>query len=59
MKTLIPTPTKGKTEGKNDTDDPYPWLDKDDPRRFKTDEQLIRELVDLKDSLLTKNKRKN
>ena len=25
--------------------DPYPWLDKQDPRRSKTDEQLIREQI--------------
>ena len=32
---------------KVDPNDPWPWLDEDDPRRFKTDEQLIDELVDL------------
>ena len=39
--------------------DPYPWLDKDDPRRFKTDEQLIRELVDLTDSHITKEQKED
>ena len=33
--------------------DPYPWLDKEDPRRNLTDEQIIRKFVDLTDSDLT------
>ena len=36
-----------------DGDDPYPWLDKDDPRRKMTDEQILKKYVDLKDSNLS------
>ena len=38
--------------------DPYPWLDKDDPRRDKTDKELIKSLIDLNEAKLsTKEKR--
>ena len=33
--------------------DPYPWLDPQDPRRFKTDRELLEELIDLSGSCLT------
>ena len=33
--------------------DPYPWLDPKDPRRHKTDEQIIRESIVLDNSMLT------
>ena len=35
----------------NQTDgqDSYPWLDKDDPRRKMTDEEILKKYVDLKD----------
>ena len=35
------------------TKDPYPWLDPQDPRRFKTDRELLEELIDLSGSCLT------
>lgn len=35
------------------TQDPYPWLDPQDPRRFQTDRQLLEQLIDLSDSCLT------
>ena len=35
------------------TTDPYPWLDPQDPRRFKTDRELLEELIDLSGSCLT------
>ena len=34
-------------------DDPYPWLDIDDPRRKMTDQEIIEHYVNLKDSDLT------
>ena len=36
-----------------DGHDSYPWLDKDDPRRNMTDEEILRKYVDLKDSKVT------
>ena len=34
------------------TEDPYPWLDKDDPRRNKTEEEIIRQKIPLQNSNL-------
>ena len=33
-------------------EDPYPWLDKDDPRRNMTDEEIIRQKIPLQNSNL-------
>ena len=33
-------------------DDPYPWLEKDDPRRHMTDEEIIRQKIPLQNSNL-------
>ena len=33
-------------------DDPYPWLEKDDPRRHMTDEEIIRQKIPLQQSNL-------
>ena len=33
--------------------DPYPWLDKEDPHRFHTDNKLIESKIDLSISILT------
>ena len=33
--------------------DPYPWLDPQDPRRFQTHRELLEQLIDLSDSCLT------
>ena len=48
---------KGK-EDYNDSNmseenDPYPWLDEKDPRRNMTDEQCLKEYIDLSDSDIT------
>ena len=40
-----------------DGHDSYPWLDKDDPRRNMTDEEILRKYVDLKDSKITPSQR--
>ena len=37
--------------------DPYPWLDKEDPHRFRTDDELIESKIDLSDSVLNKEER--
>ena len=39
-----------KTEN---TEDPYPWLDVDDPRRTMTDEEILRLKVPFDKSILT------
>ena len=33
--------------------DPYPWLAPDDPHRFRTDNQILYEKIDLSESYLT------
>ena len=33
--------------------DPYPWLDQEDPCRFHTDDELIESKIDLSKSILT------
>ena len=37
--------------------DPYPWLDKDDPRRHMTDEEILYKYIDLSESHLTESKK--
>ena len=34
--------------------DPYPWLTKDDPRRFQSDEEILYEKIDLSNSALSR-----
>ena len=41
-----------------DGQDPYPWLDKDDPRRNMTDEEILKKYVDLKNSKLTASQKR-
>ena len=36
-----------------DTQDPYPWLELDNPRQFQTDRQILESAVDLSQSCLT------
>ena len=40
-----------------DNTDKYPWLAKDDPRRYQTDAEVLFEKIDLKDSALTKKEK--
>ena len=42
----------------SDKDDPYPWLDKDDPRRNMTDRECIEKFIDLSDSDITEKEKK-
>ena len=44
---------KQHSVGKENTEDPYPWLDSDDPRRKMTDEEILRLKVPLDKSILT------
>ena len=37
--------------------DPYPWLTKDDPRRFQSDEEILCEKIDLSDSALSRKEK--
>ena len=37
--------------------DPYPWLTKDDPRRFQSDEEILYERIDLSDSALSRKEK--
>ena len=46
------TPNKHAVETGN-TEDPYPWLDSDDPRRKMTDEEILRLKVPFDKSILT------
>ena len=45
---------EGNTRDKSDK---YPWLTKDDPRRYQTDAEILYEKIDLKDSALTKKEK--
>ena len=45
---------EGNTQDKNDK---YPWLAKDDPRRYQTDAEILYEKIYLKDSALTKKEK--
>ena len=37
--------------------EPYPWLTKDDPRRFQSDEEILYEKIDLSDSALSRKEK--
>ena len=51
-------PLRVKKQEAKVNQDPYPWLDKEDPRRFQTDDELIESKIDLSDSVLNKEERK-
>ena len=40
-------------------EDPYPWLDKEDPRRNMTDQEILEKCVDLSDSDLNTTEKKS
>ena len=40
-------------------DDKYPWLDPNDVRRNMTDKEILQMKLNLKDSILNENKKKN
>ena len=42
---------------KSHENDPYPWLDEDDPRRDMTDEEILDKYIDLTKSDLTSDQK--
>ena len=38
-------------------DDPYPWLDSQDPRRDTSDEEILRKYIDLNQSILNETEK--
>ena len=46
-------PFKDKNKETKSNQDPYPWLDKEDPCRFCTDDELTESKIDLSKSILT------
>ena len=48
------TSNRSEKSHREPREDPYPWLAKDDPRRFQSDAEILFEKTDLKDSALTK-----
>ena len=50
--TVSQTPNK-HTVTTDNTEDPYPWLDVDDPRRYLTDEEILRLKVPFDKSILS------
>ena len=40
--------------GSSDEEDPFPWLDKTDPRRNLTDRQILENKIKLENSILNK-----
>ena len=55
--------SKGKEDfndsNMSEDNDPYPWLDKDDPRRNMTDRECLENYIDLSDSDITEREKKN
>ena len=53
--------SKGKKDFNNsnmsEDNDPYPWLDKDDPRRNMTDRECLENYIDLSDSDITEREK--
>ena len=47
---------KEHTVGKENGEDPYPWLDSDDPRRKMTDEEILCLKVPFDKSILTSSR---
>ena len=43
---------------KIDKDDPYPWLDKEDPRRDMTDREIVEKFINLSESDLSNKEKK-
>ena len=49
----VTSPQVTKDSSRPYKDDPYPWLDEDDPRRDMTDEEILEKYIDLTNSDLT------
>ena len=46
-----------RSQNNQDNTDKYPWLAKDDPRRYQTDAEILYVKIDLTDSALTKKEK--
>ena len=46
-----------RSQNNQENIDQYPWLAKDDPRRYQTDAEILYEKIDLKDSALTRKEK--
>ena len=46
-----------RSQNTQDNNDKYPWLAKDDPRRYQTDAEILYEKIDLKESALTRKEK--
>ena len=46
-----------RSQNTQDNNDKYPWLARDDPRRYQTDAEILYEKIDLKESALTKKEK--
>ena len=46
-----------RSQNTQENNDKYPWLAKEDPRRYQTDAEILYEKIDLKDSALTKKEK--
>ena len=55
--------SKGKKDfndsNMSEDNDPYPWLDRDDPRRNMTDRECLENYIDLSDSDITEREKNN
>ena len=47
-----------RQEEKNDSEERYPWLEEDDERKYMTDKEILDKYINLKDSCLNKQERK-
>ena len=47
-----------RQEERNDSEERYPWLDDTDERKYMTDEEILDKYINLKDSCLDEQKRK-
>ena len=57
MQTLIEMEEK-RQEERNDREEKYPWLEEDDERKYVTDREILDKYMNLKDSCLNEEERK-
>ena len=51
--------SKDSNKSDSETGDLYPWLDKEDPRRFMTDKEIINKYINLDESYLSDKEKKH
>ena len=49
---------KQRQEEKNDSEEKYPWLEENDERKYMTDKEILDRYINLKDSCLNEEQRK-